>query len=467
MSLNAVIGNNGIITNSQIASIETKFARYKEELETNIVSEEEGDGEKVNLLNENVKNYIPSLEENDVGRFAVIGGELYYLGNDELSKKAAQNQKMEVIDSGTETESESSVSSIIEEKAIESMVRNNGENGFKRVDEESGELVEIGEKLVSKNLFSTWKIVNEFDDKTFEKSYGDGWYYIKKGTNIDGLGILKEGYIINFTEDKVIIFDDNKHLFLDSEEKLAVTGNIVLNIDPSSLSDEKTWGDNIKLHGVEDEEKAKFNDGKKLEFDGKDDYLEISGVNSEIMNGVTLEFFGKINSDGECPLLCKTKSDDVDFSKRFRSMVYNNGKFSLCAGSGDCGCVWKIDDSSNKHWINVDFSSAENFVSDFSEDFYLTLVMDLDSSQISIFVNGKKFGTEECDSNWLKSGSLNDKEFPFTLGAKRGGTTTEGTWNYGCFSLYSCRLYTKVLTDKEVNDNYLKTVSFYYAETEE
>ena len=100
MSLNAIIGNDGIIRNSQVASIETKFARYKEELETNIVSEEEGDGEKVNLLNENVKNYIPSLEENDVGRFAVIGGELYYLGNDELSKKAAKNQKMEIMDSG-------------------------------------------------------------------------------------------------------------------------------------------------------------------------------------------------------------------------------------------------------------------------------------------------------------------------------------------------------------------------------
>ena len=457
ISLNAIIGDDGIITNSQIASIESKFAGYKEELETNIVSKAEGDREKVNLLNENVKTYIPSIDENDIGKFAVIGGELYYLGNDELLKKAAQNQKMEVMDSGVGTES--SVSSKVEEKAIESMVKNSGENVFKRFDEESGELVEIGEKLISKSLFEAWRVVNEFNDKTFQKSYGDGWYYIKKGTNIDGLGNLKKGYIINFTEDEVIIFDDNKHLFLDSKDKLAVTDNIVLNIDPSSLSNQNEWGNNFTLHGVNNFNE--FCNGTELNFDGKDDYLEIKVDNSNLKGGITMEFYGKLKATGgedTWPLLCKTREDDDGFSGRFRSALDYDGTFSLCAGVGDCGSDWRHPNPANPHWIKVNLGRGDRL----DGVIYFTLVIDLKSSQITIFVDGHKLGPEGGDPSWLINGKLDDATFPFTVGAMRGG---EDRWILGGFSLYSCRLYSRPLTDGEVNDNYLKTVSFHNAET--
>ena len=273
--------------------------------------------EEVNLLNGNVRSYIPSLEDEDVGKISVVEGKLYLLASDEFEMEAAKNQKMEVMDSGVE--SESSVASRIEEKAIESMVKN------------SGELVEIGEKLISKSVFEAWKIVNEFDDdKKIKETYGDGWYYIKKGTNIDGLGNLKKGYIINFTKDEVIIFDDNKHLFLDSKDKLAVTDNIVLNIDPSSLSDEEAWGSNVELHGVKN-----FNDfckGTELDFDGVDDYIEIKVGDTEINEGLTLEFYGKCKGNNGFDLLSKTLMDDNDPTTKFRSFFGDKNTFHLCAG---------------------------------------------------------------------------------------------------------------------------------------
>ena len=198
VSLNAIIGDDGIITNSQIASIESKFAGYKEELETNIVSKAEGDREKVNLLNENVKSYIQSLEENDIGRFAVIEGELYYLGNDEISKKAAKNLNMEVINSEVETESSFAIK--IEEKAIDSMVKSRGKDAFKYTDE-SGKQQIGGIELIKKNFDNStrWKIVTELgEDGKITHTYDENCYYIKKGTIIDGVGKISNGYIIDY-----------------------------------------------------------------------------------------------------------------------------------------------------------------------------------------------------------------------------------------------------------------------------
>ena len=196
--MNAIIGNDGVIINSQIASIESKFAGYKEELEENIVSKAEGDKERVNLLNENVKSYIPSFDENDIGNFAIIEGELYYLGDDELSKKAAQNQKMEVMDSGVETES--NVASRIEEKAIDSMVKSRGKDAFKYIDE-NGEQKLVGIELIKKNFdnSASWKIVTELGENgKIAKTYDENYYYIKNGTTINGIGKISKGYIINY-----------------------------------------------------------------------------------------------------------------------------------------------------------------------------------------------------------------------------------------------------------------------------
>ncbi len=314
--MNAIIGNDGVITNSQIASIESKFAKYKEELEENIVSKAEGDREKVNLLNENLKTYIPSFNENDIGKFAVIEGELYYLGNDELSKKAAENQKMEVMDSGVETES--NVASRIEEKAIESMVKSRGKNAFKYTDE-NGEQQLGGIELVEKNLANSdkWKIVTETgEDGKITQTYDEGYYYIPKGTNISGVGRTSYGYIVNYNSNVVIKYEEGTHKYFSYEESVAVTDHLLFSADPGVIDSyfsnpnnfkKEDLGEGIELYGYGDSDKPDFKQAfttTSFEFDGKDDYITVDCNSSEDKksireHGLTFEFYGVLYDDGK------------------------------------------------------------------------------------------------------------------------------------------------------------------------
>lgn len=42
--------------------------------------------DKITLMNEYVKQYVPSLEDNDIGQFAIINGQLYYVGDEDLER---------------------------------------------------------------------------------------------------------------------------------------------------------------------------------------------------------------------------------------------------------------------------------------------------------------------------------------------------------------------------------------------
>ena len=154
--------------------------------------------EEVNLLNGNVRSYIPSLEDEDVGKISVVEGKLYLLASDEFEIEAAKNQKMEVMDSGAETEV--SVASRIEEKAIDSMVKSRGKDAFKYIDE-NGEQKLVGIELIKKNFdnSASWKIVTELGENgKIAKTYDENYYYIKNGTTINGIGKISKGYIINY-----------------------------------------------------------------------------------------------------------------------------------------------------------------------------------------------------------------------------------------------------------------------------
>ena len=302
----------GLLQIHKLRVLKQSLHGYKEELETNIVSKAEGDKEKVNLLNENVKNYIPSLEENDIGRFAVIGGELYYLGNDELSKKAAKNQKMEVMDSGAETEA--SVASRIEEKAIDSIVKSRGKDAFKYTDEK-GEQQLGGIELVNKTYENKdkWKVVSEVENNKVKNTYGNGWYYVPRNTEIEGIGKAKKDYIINYNENKKIEFNEDIHTLMGFDKTMAVKDHLLFNIDPSvieSYTTSKEIGEianNIKFFGydgngsdVQDVEVDKENlkgafTNSSFVFDGKNDYITFDYDNNNgFSDGIVFEFYGNI-----------------------------------------------------------------------------------------------------------------------------------------------------------------------------
>ena len=236
VSLNAIIGDNGIITNAQLANVESKFASYKEELGINLVaSVTEGKIEKeeeVTLLGENVRKYIPSLADEDIGKFNVISGKLYYTGEDELEKKAALSQNMET-DLGTGSKEE--LAEKLENLAVDSVLKNAGKNAFNYTDEK-GEKHQGGIPLYDKTLVnaSKWKVVTEVEEGVVTHTYGTGWTYIPKGTEVENLGTTTCSYIGNYATGEIKKFDEKIHSLMGFDSSVAVTDHLIFNADPRS-----------------------------------------------------------------------------------------------------------------------------------------------------------------------------------------------------------------------------------------
>ena len=507
-----MIGDDGVITNAQIASIESKFAGYKEELEENIVSKAEGDREKVNLLNENVRNYIPSLEENDIGRFAVIEGELYYLGDDEISKKAAKNQKMEVMDSGVETES--NIASRIEEKAIDSIVKSRGKDAFEYTDE-SGKQQIGGIELVKKNLENStrWKIVTETgEDGKIKNTYDEGYYYIPNGTNISGIGKTTCGYIVDYGSDDVIQYKEGTHKYFSYEDSLAVKDNLLLNLDPGTIDSyyldkgnfkKEDLGEGIEFYGYGNGKEPDFGEAftpVSFKFDGVDDYITISNNKSDFLdnfmkNGFTFEFYGKLFNDGESfDFISNTRtssnslfglfgfwSGDVTKDTLLR-FVYLSDFKSIRWNAGYPRTGLEVKDFYGPQSVSV--SDTWNNAFDFfpssksGDDFCFTFTLnpnevekwggeykgdDISGEYVTqrLYKNGEMaLDGLYIKKAWDKFGEYYKNDLKkFCVGACHYNRT--GLWYFSHMECYSLRFYSRALTSDEVHDNYEKTIEYH------
>ena len=271
--------------------------------------------EEVNLLNGNVRSYIPSLEDEDVGKISVVEGKLYLLASNEFEMEAARNQKMEVMDSGVE--SESSVASRIEEKAIDSMVKSRGKDAFKYIDE-NGEQQLGGIELVDKTYDNRnkWKVVSEVEDNKVKNTYGNGWYYVPRNTEIEGIGRAKKDYIINYNTNEKIEFNKDIHTLMGFDKTMAVKDHLLFNIDPSiiesyTISKETSEiANNIKFYGYDDSDNQNVEVDKKnlkgaftqssFVFDGNNDYITFDYDNNNgFSDGIVFEFYGNIKGARE------------------------------------------------------------------------------------------------------------------------------------------------------------------------
>lgn len=323
VSLNATIGENGIVTNAQKAAFANRISGYKEELEINIVREIGSDGidnrDKVTLFGLRVKDYIPSLKDEDVDLFGIIAGEIYYIGEDELEAEVAKSLGIKVKDENISLED---YVANVEALAIENIVKNFGGEAF-----ENNENNVYGVPLYNKNLENAnrWKLITEVSNNSVVATYGTGWYYVESGTNVDGIGILSKNYIINYNTRKAVQFDANKHTMMSYESSIAVSDHLIFNADPGimeefnnlSATDKQNFdlsklGDNLTMHGyytdtngngIQDENEktdlTKAFTKTSFIFDGENDYINIPYDNNTKMNeGFTLEFYGKISRYG-------------------------------------------------------------------------------------------------------------------------------------------------------------------------
>ena len=94
----------------------------------------------------------------------------------------------------------------------------------------------LGKKLLNKSLDNTWDMIV---DKSNNKTYGTGWYYIEKGKEIAGLGKAENDFVINYETGEIIELEDNNYLLLSAGDMLAVKDNLIINVD-SSIVDTDT-----------------------------------------------------------------------------------------------------------------------------------------------------------------------------------------------------------------------------------
>ena len=113
ITLVALSGDNGILTQASLAKLETMFANYKEEVETYKLSkttensnfdEESLTAGKLDLRyntkteeSGNIKTVIKDLEDKDLNKFTIIKGELYIISTNNTEIKAAQNTGIKVM----------------------------------------------------------------------------------------------------------------------------------------------------------------------------------------------------------------------------------------------------------------------------------------------------------------------------------------------------------------------------------
>ena len=149
----------------------------------------------------------------------------------------------------------------------------------------------IGTPLYDRTLANgnKWNIIiNENGD-----TYGTDWNYILKGTELYDYGPLQNNWLVNYKSGQIEELQENGYSNLKYGNNLAVTDNLILNVDPFSMSDSSSWGDNVKLYGVENGDGYGWNESE-IKLDGVDDYIEIYTDKFQANQGLTFEFYAQM-----------------------------------------------------------------------------------------------------------------------------------------------------------------------------
>ena len=459
-----------------MSSLKTRFAGYKEEMEMSLSgeyykNEELNLEDKITVLDANIKKYIPNIEEQDLANFVIVEGELYYIGNDETQKQVAISQNIKVLE-----EDESSFLDNVEIHAVEMVLREN--NGNIAITDASGNSIEKGEALKNKGLSTTdWKIVVEIVNNATVTTYGTGWYYVKAGNTVEGLGTLRQSYMIDYENRKAVRFEEAKHAYLKYGENLAVNdASLVLNIDPINMAsgDVESWVDaecvGFTPTGDYDENgnlKSGWT-GTAIRFDGEDDYIQFYG-GGDFSKGYTISFYGASKESIIYPLAKQNQNSSYSFRVAF---VNDHLSFNLTKRAANSSwSTYGLGSNETKYntgngLLGVFFE--KNY--ELEKGVYFDLVFDPSVLEYSLFVNGEFIdSTTVAKMYWLTEENetagyggidiLQDENLPYRIGCQWGGVPA--MWRYMTFDLYCVRMYNRPLSYEELMSNYTATTAYH------
>ena len=221
------------------------------------------------------------------------------------------------------------------------------------------------------------------------------------------------------------------------------------------MSDENSWGEGVKVYGINEGDGYGWNE-TEFKLDGVDDYIEIYPQgNVKLENGFTFEFYGKnLDTNRRMAMLSKSLPDVNKVGLRFYMDYKTILKMSMGMGNAniETGSDWQ--DQNLKHWMNKDIEE------DFSQGGYITVCVDLNRSEVTIYKNGNYFDSTICNKEWLNASQITNNEVPFLISKLYSyGEVIDSS--YAKVDIYACRLYNKVLTADEVKANYDKTVAYH------
>lgn len=199
-----------------------------------------------------------------------------------------------------------------------------------------------GIQLKNKELGNTdWKLITEIVNGENTATYASGWYFVPKGTEITNVGIASQDYIVNYTTQKAVEFDGSKHTMLSYGSDLAVKDDSLIFSMPPSMIEEGykgnvSWLNGVNAYGFAENYEGSFTKSSMI-FNGKQ-YLCLPGDLGDMAeNGVTFEFYGKLNEayyliDWKRIGNYETAQDFIENDSGF-----NNGTWKLVQNEIDLG----------------------------------------------------------------------------------------------------------------------------------
>ena len=321
----------------------------------------------------------------------------------------------------------------------------------------NNEADKLGEKLSKMSTITgDWKNVT-----VGKNTYKDGWYLVEKGEEITGYGEAKLNWLINYDTGEIIELKEGEYTIASANASGAIVDETLkLNIDPSNMQDESQWGDGVSFVGGNGSSDSGVKE-TEIKFDGVDDYLKIENVKLEKSEGITLEFYDR-NYGKVIHPLCKNYFENNEIKRYTPKIRTELSKTDFRCTFGemgvDCGSEYRMNSESERHWLV--FENMKIRDNDFD---YVSLCLDFSKHKLKIYDRGKLKYTTNCSEEYLNSGDLFDDDVPFSCGVMVHGTDSDGLpmITFSKFDLYACRLYTRVLSDTEIVQNYTATTNYH------
>ena len=282
-----------------------------------------------------MKNYIQSLEDEDVDKFVIVKSKLLYVGTDkkelEIANRLGIGGGVEGSDAGaTVKEIQSIVDGVVELKdSFGGQLPANDTDKLDSLENTDSSKGIIGTRLFDRsdlNLVNgTWNILIEYDRENKETArYGTGYYWLKKDNEYtigDETLNFKNDYVIDYKNKEFIVLS-GRAVNWNVDATLGVSG-AVFNLDPMSLANGE-WQEGDDIDEVNN---GKFQNFIVKNTDGTEVNTGIQKVGDVVYdktnNSLNINKDSVNNPDGQTGYL-RYNSGDLDFTNGFTFEFYGN-----------------------------------------------------------------------------------------------------------------------------------------------